>query len=271
MRRHARVLALIPARVVVGFGFAMGLLYAFQDDDFGTSLVEFAKSLPIIGALIGQEVEAWAVSVAGFVAVFALAVLLWLPAITFWNLLMRRDEATFFRGFRRPLWTRGWFAFEALSVPLAAVVVVLLVAGGRPDLAGAYVVGLPLLALLGIVVVAGGGRTYGSEEELERPLDAATRITGSQRSSLAVAAIVIAAILAAPAATVAVFLGLLPAGLLDLLPAILVAEAFALSAILAIEGWREYRIFRDRFEQQNRRLPEEPPDEGGAAIPDGAG
>jgi hypothetical protein len=259
MRRHARVLALVPYRAVVGFGVAIGLLHAAQSPDFGSGVVEFIGSLnlPFIDGFFDQPPE-WVVAIAGYVAVLVFGLVLWQPAILFWNALMRRDERTFFRGFARPLWSPAWYAFGLGTLPLAAIVVALLLAGERPLLAVVYVVGLPFLALLGIVVVAGGGRTYGSEEALERPMAAAARITGSPRSSLVVIAVMTAAIVVIPLLTAVV----LP----DAFGAVLVAETALLSAILAIEGWREYRIFRERFVSQNRKLPVEPPRQERAAV-----
>jgi hypothetical protein len=261
MRRHARVLALVPYRAVVGFGVAIGLLHAAQSPDFGSGVVEFIGSLnlPFIDGFFDQPPE-WVVAIAGYVAVLAFGLVLWQPAILFWNALMRRDERTFFRGYARPLWSPSWYAFGLGTLPLAAIVVALLLAGERPLLAVVYVVGLPFLALLGIVVVAGGGRTYGSEEALERPMAAAARITGSPRSSLVVIAVMTAAIVVIPLLTAVV----LP----DAFGAVLVAETALLSAILAVEGWREYRIFRERFVSQNRKLPVEPPRQERAAVAD---
>jgi hypothetical protein len=117
-------------------------------------------------------------------------------------------------------------------------------------LAAAYLIGLPFIALLGIVVVAGGGRTFGSEERLDRPLAAAKKISKSERWSFAVIAAVTAVYVLIPILTAAWF----PAALVP----VLVAETAFLSAILAIEGWREYGIFRDRFTERNNTLPVEP-------------
>ena len=250
MRRHARVVALLPFRALVVVGVAVGLLYALRTPDFGSGLIRWVASLnlPVVDGFFDPSPD-WLVSVAGYLLVLALGVVLWLPVSVFWNALLRRDEDTFFSGVGRPLWTVGWYLFGAMALPLGAVVVGLLLYARQPTLAVAYVFVVVLMALVFLAVLSGGGKTYGSTEKQERTVQAASKITDHPRLSLAITGILAGIIAAVPFIVAYAW----PDAFLP----VLAAETVVLSVILAAEGIREYRVFAKRF---NVLLPKvEPP------------
>ncbi|MEX0629456.1 MAG: hypothetical protein WEE67_03350 [Chloroflexota bacterium] len=249
MRRHARVLLLLTMRVFVGGAVVAGWVYAWLTPAFGSGLIEFvsALNLPLVDAFFDAPPE-WVVVLAGFIGVAVLGVLAWLPVSLGWNALMGADETTYFRGIRRPLWTLPWYALGALVVLItgAAFAVVWLAHG--PMLATAYVLGSGFLAMLSLAVLSSGGSTFAGTEDSQSTLVATRKITGRTSSGVTVAVVG------------ALVLVLVPVAAALLVPAaigwILAAETVVLSAVLAAEGVREYRLFRVAFNSRNAKLPE---------------
>jgi len=248
MRRHARVLLLLLSRTFVGVGVVAGLGYALQRPEFGARVIEFvsALNLPLIDDFFDAPPE-WAVFLAGFVLVVALAGIAWTLVSHAWNVLMRTDETTYFSGISRPLWTWPWYAFGALVVPIAGLVATLLWIADGPTLAIAYLIGSIFAALLALTVLSGGGTTFAGAETGERTMAAARRITGRTESSLAITVVVASILVVVPAAAAL----LAPAAVAW----ILAAEIVLLSVVLAVEGVREYRLFEAAFNAQNAQLP----------------
>jgi hypothetical protein len=209
-----------------------------------------ALDLPLVDEFVDAPPE-WVVALAGFMGVAILGVMAWLPASLGWNALMGADETTYFRGIRRPLWTLPWYALGALVVLITCAAFAVLWLAHGPALATAYVVGSGFLALLSLAVLSSGGSTFAGTEDSQSPLVATKRITGQTSSGVAVAV------------GGALVLLLVPLGAALLLPAaigwIIAAEVVVLSAVLAAEGVREYRLFRVAFNSRNAKLPEAEP------------
>jgi hypothetical protein len=103
-------------------------------------------------------------------------------------------------------------------------------------------------ALLCLTILSSGGSTFAGTEDSQSPLAATRKITGQTRSSVTVAV------------GIAVVLALVPIASVVLVPTaiwwILAAEGVLLSAVLAAEGVREYRLFRAAFNSRNAKLPD---------------
>jgi len=252
MRRHARVLLLLTMRVFVGGAVVAGLVYAWLTPALGRGLIEFvsALNLPLVGEFLDAPPD-WVVILAGFIGVAILGVVAWLPVSLGWNALMGADETTYFRGIRQPLWTVPWYSLGALVVLIAGAAFAVLWLAHGPALATAYVLGSGFLALIGLVVLSSGGSTFAGTEDSQSPLVATRKITGQTSSGVAVAV------------GGALVLVLVPIGAAILFPAaigwIVAAEVVVLSAVLAAEGVREYRLFRVAFNSRNAKLPESEP------------
>jgi hypothetical protein len=250
LRRHARVLALMSARVVVWGGVAAGLLYAWLTPGFGTGLMEWVAGLdlPFVAGFFDDPPD-WAVAVAGYLAVLLAGAIAWLPVSAAWNGLVGADEATYFGGRRRPLWSAGWAGFAVLVLVIGGGIKAAFLLAGEPALGIGYAVGALFVALLGNVILASGGVTFAGAEATVSARAATAGITGSMASGgalvLALAAVLVAvpvvAAVAAPAA----------------LGWVLVAELLAASVVLAVEGVREYRVFQRHFDERNALLPED--------------
>ncbi|MGH2489691.1 MAG: hypothetical protein ACRDFR_08765, partial [Candidatus Limnocylindria bacterium] len=103
-------------------------------------------------------------------------------------------------------------------------------------------------ALLCLTVLSSGGSTFAGTEDSQNALTATTRITGKTRSSVTVAV------------GIAILVALVPIASALLVPSVigwvLAVEAVLLSAVLAAEGVREYRLFRAAFNSRNAKLPD---------------
>lgn len=115
-------------------------------------------------------------------------------------------------------------------------------------LAWAFLFGSGFAALLCLTILASGGSTFAGTEDSESPLNAARKITGQTRSSVAVAVGIAVVLVLVPAAA-ALWFRTATAWILG-------AEAVLLSAVLAAEGVREYRLFRAAFNSRNAKLPD---------------
>jgi len=249
MRRHTRVLLLLTMRVFVGGAVVAGLVHAWLTPAFGSGLIEFlgALNVPLVDEFFDAPPD-WVITVAGFIGVAILGVVAWLPVSLGWNALMGADETTYFRGIRQPLWTVPWYALGTLVVLIAVAAFAALWLAHGPTLATAYLLGSGFVALLALAVLSSGGSTFAGTEDSQSPLVATRKLTGQTSSGVAVAV------------GGALVLVLVPIGAALLFPAaigwILAAEVVVLSAVLAAEGVREYRLFRVAFNSRNAKLPE---------------
>ncbi|MGH2462968.1 MAG: hypothetical protein ACRDFZ_04995 [Candidatus Limnocylindria bacterium] len=252
MRRHARVLMLLAMRVFLIGGVLAGLIHAWFTPEFGGALMEFIGDLNL--AFVDEFFDAppdWAIVLAGFAGVIVIAAIAWLPISLGWNALTGADEDTYLRGVRRPLWSPAWQALGLLALVLIGMAVALLNLAQAELLAWVFLFGSPFAALLCLTVLASGGSTFAGTEDSQSPMVATRKITGQTSSSVAVAAVIALILVLVPIA--AAFL--VP----DAIGWILAAEAALLSAVLAAEGIREYRLFRVAFNSRNAKLPESEP------------
>jgi len=249
MRRHARVLMLMTMRVFVGGAVVAGLVHAWLTPALGSGLMEFVGdlNLPFVDGFFDAPPE-WAVALAGFIGVAILGLIAWAPVSAGWNALMGADETTYFRGIRRPLWTAPWFALGALVVLIVGAAFAVLWLANGPPLATAYVFGSGFVALLGLVVLASGGSTFAGTEKSQGTLVATRKITGRTSSGVAIAAVTAVILIVVPIAVAFLF----PAAIGWLLA----VEGVVLSAVLAVEGVREYRVFQAAFKGRNAQIPE---------------
>ena len=249
MRRHARVLLLLTMRVFVGGAVVAGLVYAWLTPALGSGLIEFlgALNFPLVDEFFDAPPD-WVVTLAGFIGVGILGVMAWLPVSLGWNALMGADETTYFRGIRQPLWTVPWHALGTLVVLIAVAAFAALWLAHGPTLATAYLLGSGFLALLSLGVLSSGGSTFAGTEDSQSTLVATRKITGQTSSSVAVAVVGALVVVLVPVAAALLF----PAAI----GWILAAETVVLSAVLAAEGVREYRLFRVAFNSRNAKLPE---------------
>jgi hypothetical protein len=272
MRRHARVLALLPLRFVIVVGLVTGLLFAWLNPDMGATLITFVGSLnlPFIDGFFDDPPE-WATALAGYLAVAVLGVIAWGVISALWNGLMGGDEKTYFGRVGAPLWTLPWYLFVALVVPVAAAIALAFVVGEEPRLAAGFALASGFLTTLGLAVLSGGGTVYAGGEEAHRTREAISQITArrsttsgeiakrtreansqttAQRAaSIGITLLIAMVLVAIPLVTWFWFR--------ESFPLIISMEIVALSLVLAIEAIREYRIFSTRFHELNAKLPQE--------------
>jgi hypothetical protein len=245
MRRHSRVLTLMAMRVVLAGAAIAGALQAWWTPDFSAGLMDFLKrlQLPLVGDFFNMPPE-WTRSLAGVIVVLVATVLVWSLFAAVWSSLTVSDEETYFQGItKRPLWDLRWYALGVIFLALPVGAGVLLSLLGNPVLAGFYAVATTFATLLALTVISSGGRTLTDAETPESPMAALRKVTGRPQSSAAVTG-AIALILAAIPTIVAFAWN-------DALGWTLAIEGLLLSAVLAIEAAREYRLFARSFAAAN--------------------
>ena len=255
MRRHARVMALMTMRMLVFGAILAGIVFALLTPSFGEGLLTFVDGLdlPFVDGFFAKP-PVWAAYVAGVVPILVAGVVVWLAVQGFWNSLTAADDATYFGGGRRPLWSARWYGLGALVVLVAVVATVLLNLAYGPDLAAAYVIGAIFFALLGLAVLSGGGFTFAGTEESEPTEQALDRLHVPRPLGWTIVGVPAVILIALP-----LIAGIFVAAQLGAV--VLAIEAVALSIVLAIEGFREYGVFRRHFEERSKALAH-PPDRG---------
>jgi hypothetical protein len=245
MRRHARVLLLMAMRVVLAGAAVAGSLQAWWTPGFSAGVMAFVRDLHL--PLIGSSFEVppdWIRSLAGVIVVLVAAVVAWAPFASAWSYLAAADQDTYFQGIMiRSLWDWRWWTLGAAFCASAVGVGLLLVLLGDPALAGAYAVATAFATLLGLTVISSGGRTLTDAETPEKPMAALRRITGRTQTSIAATAVPALIMVALPAAVALLWHAALGPTL--------AVEGVALSAVLLIEGARQYRAFARRFRSSN--------------------
>jgi hypothetical protein len=241
MRRHARVLLLLAMRVVLAGAAVAGALQAWWTPGFSAGVMTFlgALNLPLVDTFLDTAPD-WTRSLAGVIVILVAAVLAWAPFAIVWSFLAAADLDTYFQGImKKPLWDWRWWTLAAAFAATAAGVGLLLFVLGAPALAGAYAVATGLAMLLSLTVMSSGGRTLVDVETPEDPLAAVQRVTGRQETSIAATV---------AAALIIVVLPLVVALRWNAaLGPTLAVEGVVLSAVLLIEGVREYRAFDRKF------------------------
>lgn len=245
MRRHARVLLLMAMRVVLAGAAVAGALQAWWTPGFSAGVMAFLRALhlPLVGSFFDAPPE-WTRSLAGVIVVLVAAVLAWAPFNAVWSYLAAADLDSYFQGImKEPLWDWRWWTLAAAFAATATGVGLLLVVLGAPALAGAYAVASGFATLLALAVLSSGGRTLSDAETPENPLAAVRRLTSRTDTSVAVTVTAAVIIVAVPV-LVAWFWN-------AALGPTLAGEGLVLSAVLLIEGVREYRAFARRFHTIN--------------------
>jgi len=247
MRRHARVMQLLAMRVVAFGAAAAGSLQAWWTPAFSSGVMRFLRDLrlPLVGSFFATPPD-WAQSVAGVIVVLVAAVVVWTPFGAAWSSLAAADEATYLRRIKLPIWNLRWYALSGVFLALGLGVGLLLIVLGNTTLAVTYTLATGLATLLALTVISSGGTTFAGAEPYEKPMTAVSKITGSAQTSVAAVAALAALLVAVP---VVIALVWAPA-----LGWTLAIEDLALSVVLALEGVREYRIFRKAFAEQNDQL-----------------
>ena len=245
MRRHARVLLLLAMRVGLAGAAVAGALQAWWTPGFSAGVMAFldALPLPVVDTFFDAPPD-WARSFAGVIVVLAAAAVAWAVSTSIWSYLAAADQDAYFQGLMcRPLWNGRWWALAIAFAAGTVGVAVLLVALGNPALAAAYAVATGFATALALTVISGGGKTLTDAETPEDPLAAARRITGRTQTSIAAIAVPALIIVALP---------LLVAWLWNAaLGPVLAIEGILLTAVLLIEGAREYRAFSTKFDAIN--------------------
>jgi hypothetical protein len=241
MRRHARVVLLTTVRFIVIGAVIAGLVWVLLTPTLGTELMAWIDDLdlPFVDSFF-EDPPGWAVLIAGFVPVLVAGFLAWRLLEGWWASLVKADEETYFGGGRPSLWTAPWYAFGIGTALVAIGAAVLLNAAYGPDLAAGYLIGTLLLALLGLSVLSSGGVTFAGTERAEPTIVALGRVPG--RTGIASTVVLLAALVLIALPLLGGMLVSAEAG-----SVILAVEALLISAVLAIEGVREYRVFTKAF------------------------
>jgi hypothetical protein len=245
MRRHARVLLLLVMRVVLASAAVAGALQAWWTPAFSAGVMTFLKALnlPFVHSFFDSPPD-WARSLAGAAVVVAAALIAWAIFSSLWSYLASADQDTYFEGImERPLWDWRWWtlggAFAAATIGVSVLLAIL----GNPTLTGAYAVATGFATLLALTVLSSGGRTLLDANAPEDPLSAVRRVTGRTETGIAATAAASVVLVAVPAFVAMVW----NAGL----GTALAVEGLLLSAVLLIEGAREYRRFSAKFNAIN--------------------
>ena len=245
MRRHARVLLLMAMRVVLAGAAVAGALQAWWTPGFSAGVMDFlaALHLPLVGSFFDAPPD-WTRSLAGVIVVLVAAVLAWTPFSAVWSYLAAADLDTYFLGImKRPLWDWRWWTLAAAFAASAVGAGLLLGVLGAPALAGAYAVATGFATLLALTIMSSGGKTLTDADTPENPMAAVQRVTGRTETSIAATAAAAVILIAIP-----VVVGFFWNAALG--PALAV-EGVVLSAVLLIEGAREYRAFSAKFRTIN--------------------
>lgn len=235
MRRHARVLLLLAMRVVLAGAAAAGALQAWWTPGFSAGVMTFLGdlNLPLVDKFLDTPPD-WTQSLAGVIVVLVAAVVAWAPFAAVWSFLSAGDLDTYFLGImKKPLWDWRWWTLAAAFAATAVGAGLLLLALGAAALALAYAVATGFAMLLALTVLSSGGRTLVDAERPESALAAVqqTGIAATVAAALIVLAIPVLVAIAQNAA----------------LGPTLVVEGLVLSAVLLIEGVREYLRFSAKF------------------------
>ena len=245
MRRHARVVLLMAMRLVLA-GAAVALaLQAWWTPGFSSGVVTFLGNLnlPLVDTFLDAPPE-WTRSLAGVVVVLVSALIAWAPFATAWSSLASADLDTYFLAImKKPIWDWRWWALAAAFTATAVGAGLLLVALGAPALALGYAVGTGFAVLLALTVLSSGGRTLVDVETPESAMAAVSQLPGEERTSAVSVGAAAFLLLAIP-----VLLALAQNAALG---PTLVVEGLVASAILMIEGVREYRAFASKFNAIN--------------------
>jgi pimeloyl-ACP methyl ester carboxylesterase len=248
MRRHARVVALTTMRFIVLGAVLAALASVLLTRDLGTALIEFVDglSLPFIGDFFADPPQ-WAPYVASALPVLVAGYLVWGAAESAWNGLVRGDEMTYIQA-RRPrfLWSAGWYVLAGFVALVAIGAAALLNASPRPDFVAVYVLATLLLALLGLAVLSSGGRTFAGTEQGERETAAISRISSRTWLQGALVAIPFTILIGLP-----ILAGVAVSAQAAFV--VIAVEALVVSVVLALEGLREYRLFRRYFKRRTER------------------
>ncbi len=245
MRRHARVMLLMAMRVVlVGAAVALAL-QAWWTPGFSTGVMTSLGNLnlPVVNTFLDSPPE-WTRSLAGVIVVLVAAVIAWVPFATVWSSLASADLDTYFLAImKKPLWDWRWRALAAALTATAIGAADFLVRLGAPALALGYVMVTGFTVLLGLTVLSSGGRTLVEVETPESAMAAVSQITGEELTSAATTVVLAAIILIIPV--------ILAIARNAALGPMLVVEGLVLTAVLLLEGRREYRAFEKKFNRIN--------------------
>jgi hypothetical protein len=245
MRRHARVLLLMVMRLALAGAAVAGALQAWWTPGFSAGVMTFLGdlNLPLVDKFLDTPPD-WTRSLAGVIVVLVAAVVAWAPFAAVWSYLTAADLDTYFLAImKRPLWDWRWWVFAAAFAATAVAAGLLLVVLGAPTLALAYAVATGFVMLLALTVLSSGGRTLVDVEMPEPALAAVQRVTGHQRTGIATTVAAALIILAIPV--------LVAIERNAALGPTLAVEGLVLSAVLLIEGIREYLRFSATFNAIN--------------------
>jgi hypothetical protein len=234
-------------RVVLAGAAVAGSLQAWWTPGFSAGVMAFVRDLdlPLVGSFFEMPPD-WTRSLAGVIVVLVASVIAWVPFASAWSYLAAADQDTYFQGImERPLWDLRWWTLGAAFLALAVGVGVLLFVLGNPVLAGAYAVATAFATLLGLTVISSGGTTLTDTETPEKPMAALRKITGRTQTGIAATAAAALMVVAVPVIVVLLWN--------PVLGWTLAVEGLVLSAVLVIEGTRQYGLFRTAFNDLARR------------------
>lgn len=245
MRRHARVVLLMAMRVVLAGAAVAGALQAWWTPGFSTGVMTFLGNLnlPVVDTFLSTPPD-WTRSLAGVIVVLVAAVVVWATFATAWSSLASADLDTYFLAImKKPLWDWRWWALAAAFTATAIGVGILLIALGAPALALGYAVGTGFAVLLALTVLSSGGRTLVDVETPESAMAAVSQLPGEERTGAVIVGAAAFILLAIP-----VLLALAQNAALG---PMLVIEGLVVSAVLLLEGVREYLRFSATFNAIN--------------------
>ncbi len=251
MRRHARVMVLMTMRFLLAAAVIAGLAWALGGPPFAEDLIDFVDGLglPFVDEFFANPPE-WLPFAAAAIPVLVLWFVAWTVLQGLWKSFTAADDATYFSGRRIALWHPRWYALGALAALVGAGAAALIYLASGVELVAAYLIGSAFVVTLSLAVLSNGGLTFAGSEATEETDVAIARIPVPRRVGLA---------LAYGMAGILIVLPLLALFIDTTLPPLVIAgEAIVLSIVLAIEGVREYGLFRDRFRARSAPLPEPP-------------
>ena len=246
MRRHARVMLLIWARIVVFAATLAAAVVAWETKSVGQSVIEVMGRIPLINELVKAPAD-WLVRGIGVGAAVAAGGLFWVVCGGAWGRLAGLDDETYFTAAHRQLWQPAiWIAVPAACVAMPVVATLALWSFNHHMAAWVYALSMMVLVPLALTVLSGGGVTLGNTGETHTLRESARRIVPRE-----------------------VLGNLIVAGLIGILVAWpitfwliartwevpLVTEAGLIGVVLAVEGGRRYLAFAQLFARKVEEMP----------------
>jgi hypothetical protein len=246
MRRHARVMLLVWARIVVFAAALAAAVVAWETTSVGQSVIDVMGRIPLINELVKAPAADWLVRGIGVGAALAAGGLFWVVCGGAWGRLAGLDDETYFTAASRHLWQPAiWIAVPAVCVAMPVVATLALWSLNHHTAAWVYALSMVLLVPLALTVLSGGGVTLGHKGATHTLRESARRIVPRAVVGNLIVAGLTGILVAAPIVVLVI------TRTWDIVP----LEAGLIGLVLAVEGVRRYLAFAQLFACELKDMP----------------